>query len=69
MRINFAKFCSDAGKECEIDIKNLTSEKIEEIKGQGVDLIQTKYFLKKDAYAIMVSRDTKRMLFCNTNER
>ncbi len=35
----------------------------------GVEMIQTKYFLKKDAYAIMVSRDTKRMLFCNTNER
>ncbi len=35
----------------------------------GIDLVQTKYFLKKDSYAIMLSKDMKSMVFCNVNER
>jgi hypothetical protein len=42
---------------------------MEKIRETGIDLVQTKYFLKKDSYAIMLSKDSKSMVFCNVNER
>jgi hypothetical protein len=68
IRIDFSKLLIES-KEHVIDMKGINAELLEGIKAHGVDIIQTKYFLKKDAYAIMMSRDMKRMLLCNVNER
>jgi hypothetical protein len=67
MKIDFTKFLSNP-QVLEIDIKNFKPN-LEKIREAGVDLIQTKYFLKKDSYAIMLSKDSKHMIFCNVNER
>jgi hypothetical protein len=67
IRIDFTKI--SPVREHSIDVKNITSEKIEEAKNLGIEIVQTKYFLKKDAYAIMISKDIKKMMYCNVNER
>ena len=66
IRLDFAKLLQ---ADCVLDLKNLSAEVLDQARAQGVEVIQTKYFLKKDAYAIMFSRDIKRMLLCNVNER
>jgi len=67
MKIDYSKFLATP-KTLEIDIKNFQPH-MEKIREAGVDLVQTKYFLKKDSYAIMLSKDSKSMVFCNVNER
>ena len=51
-----------------IDVKNY-SEANHRCLEAGVEIIQTKFSLKKDGYAMIINRKFNKMLICNGSER
>ena len=49
-----------------IDIKNVMEVMY---KDMGVDIIQTKYFLKKDCYSFIINRQLTTIMMCMVNQR
>ena len=49
-----------------VDIKNL-SESLVAYQNEGVEFVQTKYFLKKDCYSWIVGKNLDKILICNVN--
>jgi hypothetical protein len=50
-----------------IDVKNYAKSQ-EEVKQLGLTIIQTQYYLKKDAYALLASTDFSTLFLCNVSE-
>jgi hypothetical protein len=65
VRFDLAALTSRKSQVC-IDMKQLDKASL---RAAGIEVAHTKYHLKKEAYAIMISRDRRHMVYCNVNER
>lgn len=65
LKLDLAKLIENP-QEISIDVKNyqLARETYKDI-----EIIQTLYYLRKDCYSMLMSRDFTKFVFCNVNER
>jgi hypothetical protein len=63
MRIDPSQFLNE-NLDISLDLKSLSS-----YSQSGIDIIKTKYYLKKDFYVFALSKSMNKLIMCNVNER
>ena len=68
MKVDLTLIGTSGERELEVDVKDYPKSR-ESLIGHGIEIIQTKYFFKKDFYGAIYNKSLNRMIMCSVNER